>query len=301
MYHNLKERFWWIGMKKDIASHVSKFLHCQRVKAEHQRLAGMLQPFLIPEWKWEHITVDFMVGLHQSVLKNEAIWVIVDRLTKSVHFLPIRIMYSLTKFSTVYIKEIIRLHGTPVSIIFDRDPRCVSHFWNKLQKALGTTLKFSTAYHSQIDGYSDTRRRDREFQIGDRVFLKISPTRGVIRFGKQGKLNPRYIGPFEILKRIGFVAYCFALPPELSNVHNMFHISMLHRYPEHVVDYENLEVQEDLSYEEQFVQILDRRDQILRNKTIPLVKVLWRNHRVEEATWETESQMQAKYPHLFEK
>ncbi|XP_028061588.1 uncharacterized protein LOC114265047 [Camellia sinensis] len=152
--------------------------------------------------------------------------------------------------------------------------------------------------------YADTQRRDLEFQIGDHVFLKISPTRGVIRFEKRGKLNPRYIGPFEILKRIGSVAYRLALPPELSNVNNVFHVSMLRRYlrdPEHVVDYENLEVQEDFSHEEQPVQILDRRDQILRNKTIPLAIVLWRNHRVEEATWETESQMRAKYLHLFEK
>ncbi|XP_028089004.1 uncharacterized protein LOC114289467 [Camellia sinensis] len=102
---------------------------------------------------------------------------------------------------------------------------------------------------------------------------------------------------------IGHVVYRLALPPELSNVHNVFHVSMLRQYlrdSEHVVDYENLEVQEDLSYEEQPMQILDRRDQVLRNKTIPLVKVLWRNHRVEEATWETENQMRAKYPHLFE-
>ncbi|XP_028077877.1 uncharacterized protein LOC114279800 [Camellia sinensis] len=116
--------------------------------------------------------------------------------------------------------------------------------------------------------------------------------RGVIRFGKRGKLNPRYIGSFEMLERIGLVAYRLTLPPKLSSVHNVFHISMLHRYlrdPEHVVNYVNLEVQEDLSYEEQPAKILDRRNQVLRNKTIPLVKVLWRNHRVEEATWETES------------
>ncbi|XP_028097060.1 uncharacterized protein LOC114296930 [Camellia sinensis] len=98
------------------------------------------------------------------------------------------------------------------------------------------------------------------------------------------------------------MAYRLALPPELSNVHNVFHVLMLRRYlqdPEHVVDYEDLKVQEDLSYEEQPVQILDRRDYVLQNKTIPLVKFLWRNHRVEEATWETENQMRARYPHLF--
>ncbi|XP_028071098.1 uncharacterized protein LOC114273494 [Camellia sinensis] len=156
---------------------------------------------------------------------------------------------------------------------------------------------------SRQKSYADTRRWDLEFQIGDHVFLKILPTRRVIRFGKRGKLNPCYIGPFEILERIGPVVYRLALPPELSNVHNVFHVSMLRRYlrdPEDVVDYENLEVQEDLSYKKQSVQILDCRDQVLRNKTIPLVKVLWRNHRVKEATWETESQIRAKYPHLFE-
>ncbi|XP_028098161.1 uncharacterized protein LOC114297879, partial [Camellia sinensis] len=143
---------------------------------------------------------------------------------------------------------------------------------------------------------------DLEFQIGDHVFLKISLTRGVIRVGKRGKLNPRYIGPFKILERIGPVAYRLSLPPELSNIHNVFHVSILRRYlrdPEHVVDYGDLEFQEDLSYEEQPVQILNRHDQVLRNKTIPLVKILWRNHRVEGATWETESQMRTKYPHLF--
>ncbi|XP_028053010.1 uncharacterized protein LOC114257448 [Camellia sinensis] len=102
---------------------------------------------------------------------------------------------------------------------------------------------------------------------------------------------------------IGLVAYRLALPPKLSNVHNVFHVSMLQRYlqdPEHVIDYENLEVQEDLSYEDQPVQILYRRDQVLQNMTITLVKVLWRNYHIEEATWETESQMRAKYPHIFD-
>ncbi|XP_028104428.1 uncharacterized protein LOC114303512 [Camellia sinensis] len=131
---------------------------------------------------------------------------------------------------------------------------------------------------SRQKSYADTRRRDLEFQVGDHVFLRISPTRGVIRFGKRGKLNLRYIGPFEILEMIGPVAYRLALPPELSNIHNVFHVSMIRQYLrdlKHVVDYEDLEVQEDLSYKEQPVQILDRHDQVLRNKTIPLVKVLW--------------------------
>ena len=140
------------------------------------------------------------------------------------------------------------------------------------------------------------------FEMGDHVFLKISPRRGLMRFGKSGKLSPRFIGPFEILERIGEVAYRLALPPQLFGVHDVFHVSMLRKYepdPSHVLDWTDLEVDEDASYEERPVRVLDRRDQILRGKTIPLVKVLWKHHGVEEATWEHELEVQEKYPDLF--
>ncbi|KAL5554017.1 hypothetical protein UlMin_041418 [Ulmus minor] len=123
----------------------------------------------------------------------------------------------------------------------------------------------------------------------DSVFLKVAPMKGVMRFGKKGKLSPRYIGPFEILERVGKVAYKLALPLELSVVHNVFHVAMLRKYvldPSHVLESELIEVREDLTYEEQPVQVLDRKDKTLHNKIILLVKVLWRNHKVEEATWE---------------
>ncbi|KAL5555163.1 hypothetical protein UlMin_037399 [Ulmus minor] len=155
---------------------------------------------------------------------------------------------------------------------------------------------------SRQKSYADRRRRPLEFQVGDLVFLKVAPMKGVMRFGKKGKLSPRYIGPFEILERIGKVAYKLALPSELSTVHNVFHVSMLRKYisdPSHVLKSEPIEIRENLTYEEQSVQILDRKDKALRNKVIPLVKVLWRNHKVEEATWEREDGMRAKYPHLF--
>ncbi|KAL5563735.1 hypothetical protein UlMin_033482 [Ulmus minor] len=115
----------------------------------------------------------------------------------------------------------------------------------------------------------------------------IAPMKGVMRFGKRGKLSPRYIGPFEILEKVGRVAYRLALPLDLSSVHNVFRVSMLKKYvpdPTHVLEHEPIEVHEDLTYEEQPVQILDRKEKTLRNKAIPLVKVLWRNHKVEEAT-----------------
>ena len=140
------------------------------------------------------------------------------------------------------------------------------------------------------------------FEVGDHVFLKISPRRGLMRFGKSGKLSPRFIGPFEILERIGEVAYRLALPPQLSGVHDMFHVSMLRKYepdPSHVLDWTDLEVDEDASSEERPVRVLDRRDQVLRGKTIPLVKVLWKHHGVEEATWERELGVREKYPDLF--
>ncbi|KAL5541756.1 hypothetical protein UlMin_009466 [Ulmus minor] len=113
--------------------------------------------------------------------------------------------------------------------------------------------------------------------------------KGVMRFEKKGKLSPRYIGPFEILEIIGKVAYRLDLPFELSSVHNVFHVSMLKKYvPDlsHILEHESIEVQEDLTYEEKPIQILDRKEKTLRNKVIPLVKVLWQNHKVEEATWE---------------
>ncbi|GAV64994.1 Chromo domain-containing protein [Cephalotus follicularis] len=123
-----------------------------------------------------------------------------------------------------------------------------------------------------------------------------------MRFGKKGKLTPRFIGPFEILERVGPVAYRLALPPSLVDVHNVFHVSMLRKYhpdPSHVLQWEPLELRTDLSFEEIPIRILDRRIKQLRSKTIPLVKVLWQYHEVEEATWVREDDMQAKYSQLF--
>ncbi|XP_038985472.1 uncharacterized protein LOC120111701 [Phoenix dactylifera] len=156
---------------------------------------------------------------------------------------------------------------------------------------------------SRQKSYADNRRRELEFQIGDHVFLRVSPTKGVMRFGVRGKLSPRYVGPFEILDKVGEVAYRLALPPALSSVHNIFHVSMLKKYvpdPSHVVAYEPLHLQEDLTYEEFPVRIVDRKDQVLRHRTIPFVKVQWNNHTEREATWELEEEMKVKYPQLFE-
>ncbi|XP_071906072.1 uncharacterized protein [Coffea arabica] len=375
MYQDLKSLYWWKNMKKEIAQFVQTCLVCQQVKAEHQKPSGLLQPLEIPEWKWENITMDFVSGLPRTQRGHDAIWVIVDRLTKSAHFLPINMKYPLEKLARLYLDEIIRLHGIPVSIVSDRDPRFVSRFWQKMQEVLGTKLNFSTTYHPQTDGqsertiqtledmlrtcvldfgenwskfltlvefaynnsfhssiqmapyealygrkcrspicwdevgerkildtttvswieeanekvklvrqriqtaqsrqksYADNRRKDLEFTVGDM------------------KLQPRFVGPYKIIQRVGNVAYKLELPPSLSRIHNVFHVSMLKKYhpdPSHVLQPENIEIDETLTYEERPVKLLDRKVKELRNKQIPLVKVLWKNHGVEEATWEVE-------------
>ncbi|KAL0544048.1 hypothetical protein IC582_019159 [Cucumis melo] len=360
------------------------------------------QPLSIPEWKWENVSMDFITGLPRTLRGFTVIWVVVDRLTKSAHFVPGKSTYTASKWAQLYMSEIVRLHGVPVSIVSDRDARFTSKFWKGLQTAMGTRLDFSTAFHPQTDGqterlnqvledmlracalefpgswdshlhlmefaynnsyqatigmapfealdgkccrspvcwgevgeqklmgpelvqstneaiqkirsrmhtaqsrqksYADVRRKDLEFEVGDKVFLKVAPMKGVLRFERRGKLSPRFVGPFEILERIGPVAYRLALPPSLSTVHDVFHVSMLRKYvpdPSHVVDYEPLEIDENLSYVKQPVEILAREVKTLRNKEIPLVKVLWRNHWVEEATWEREDDMRSRYPELFE-
>ena len=146
------------------------------------------------------------------------------------------------------------------------------------------------------------RRRPLEFEVGDHVFLKVMPKRGVVRFGKRRKLSPRFIGPFEILERIGTVAYRLALPPSMIGVHEVFHVFMVRKYtpdPAHVVDWEQIEIDTDGTFEEGLVCIVDSRDRVLRRKTVRLVRVLWRHCGVEESTWEREDTMRATNPFLF--
>ena len=155
MYQDLKVSYWWFGMKRDVSEFVSKCIVCQKLKAEDQVPSGLLQPIRILEWKWDRITMDFVVGLPLTGRKHDSVWVVVDRLTKSTHFLPVRIDYSLDKLAELCISEIVRLHGIPISIISNRDPRFTSRFWGKLQEALGTRLNFNTAFHPQTDGQSE--------------------------------------------------------------------------------------------------------------------------------------------------
>ncbi|GKD37382.1 putative nucleotidyltransferase, ribonuclease H, partial [Tanacetum coccineum] len=326
-------------------------LALQRFNIEHQRVSGLLQPLDIPTWKWDQISMDFVTGLPRTFKKNNAIWVVVDRLTKSAYFFPIQQGYSVSKLAEIFQQEIIRLHG--------------------LQNAWGTRLKFSNAFHPRTDGQTKRtiqtledmlrscalewtgnwdeylclvefayniswhasikgapfellyRRKCRApicwNEVGERVIEgpdlvevtnekvaiakeKLKEARGVRRFGMKGKLSPRFIGPFEILDRVGEVSYHLALPSQLSHVHNVFHVSILRGYnyhPYHVVQYPFDKIREDLSFAEEPEAILDRQERIMRKKTIPLVKVLWKNHPEREATWENEEIMRTGYPHFF--
>jgi transposase InsO family protein len=285
-----------------------------------------LQPLKIPEWKWEEITMDFIVGLSRTQKGYNSIWVVVDRVTKVAHFIPVNTTYSGARLAELYISRIVCLHGVPKKIISDRGSQFTSRFWEQLHDSLDTKLRFSTAYHPQIDGqtertnqvledmlracaiqygtswdkclpyaefsynniyqanlkkspfealygrkcrtplywdqigerqvfgpdifeeaeqlvqqvrenlrvaqtrqksYADVRRRDLAFAVGDHVYLKVSPMRGIRRFNVRGKLAPRYIGPFKVLEWKGEVACRLELPPNLSGVHDVFHVSQL--------------------------------------------------------------------------
>jgi transposase InsO family protein len=150
--------------------------------------------------------------------------------------------------------------------------------------------------------YADVHRRHLEFQEGDHVWLRVSPVRGVHRFGVSGKLSPRYIGPFQIQNRVGLVAYELGLPPALSRVHPVFHVSQLRKYvrdPSHCIDHSDLYLDENLNYNEGPMRILDRKEQKLRNRTIAVVLVQWGRHSEKEATWELETKIREQYPELF--
>ena len=155
MYQDSKEQFWWHKMKREIGSYIAKCDICQRVKAGHQRPAGLLQPLQIPEWKWDSVGMDFITGLPTSSRGNDSIWVIVDRLSKVTHFLPVKTTYQSSQLAELYIARIVSLHGVPKNIVSDRGTQFTSRFWKKVQEGLGPRLDFSTAYHPQTDGQTE--------------------------------------------------------------------------------------------------------------------------------------------------
>jgi hypothetical protein len=155
MYQDLRRNFWWTRMKREIAKYVSECNRCQRIKASHLKVSGTLQPLPIPSWKWEDISMDFIIGLPNISQKHDSIWVIIDRLTKVAHFLPVHTTYTAKKYAKVYLDQIIHLHGVPKTIISDRGAQFIARFWEQLQSSLGTKLIRSSAYHPQTDGQTE--------------------------------------------------------------------------------------------------------------------------------------------------
>ena len=155
MYQDICRQYYWSGMKRHIGNFVRRCLTCQQVNAEHQKPAGLLQLLEVAEWKWEHVTMDFVTHLPRTPQRHDAVWVIVDQLAKSAHFLAVRMIFSLERFCRLYIREIVRLHGVLVTIVSDRDPRFTTHFWKSFQKAMGTRLTMSTSFHPQTDSPSE--------------------------------------------------------------------------------------------------------------------------------------------------
>jgi hypothetical protein len=320
------------------------------------------------------------------------------------HFVPVKTQHQTERLAELYVEHILRLHGVPKSIVFDRGPQFVAKFWQSFHKLMGTTLSYNTTFHPQIDGqtervnqvledmlracaltydtdwersllpfaefsynnnfqaclrmapfealygrkcrtplawsevgertlfrpaiieeaeeklekvrenlritqsrqksYADKRRMELTFAVGDSVYLKVSPLQGTKRFLVNGKLAPRYVGSYQITKRIGSLAYQLALPETMAGVHLVFHVSQLKKSEKEVeekqVPMELLDLQDTLEYAEHPEKILDQAVKETRRTTIPFCKVLWSNHSEREVTWEKEDDLRKEYPHLFE-
>ncbi|GKC09095.1 putative reverse transcriptase domain-containing protein [Tanacetum coccineum] len=314
MYQDMKKLYWWPNMKADIATYVSKCLTCAKVKAEHQRPSGLLVQPDISQWKWDNITMDFVMKLPKSSQGYDTISMIVDRLTKSVIFVSMMETDPLEKLARIYHASI---KAAPFEALYGRkchSPVCCAEVGEVqltgpeiVQEITEKSIHFKQRIQATRDrqkSYADLKHKTIEFQVGDRVMLNVSPCKGVVRFGKWGNLSPRYVGPFKVLAKVGAVAYKLELPQELSWVHNTFHVSNLKKcYADKplAVPLDGLHIDDEPHFVEEPVEIMDREVKRLKQSRIPIIKVRWNSRRGPEFTWEREDQFRKKYPHLFTK
>ncbi|GKA53191.1 putative reverse transcriptase domain-containing protein [Tanacetum coccineum] len=299
------------GMKRDIATYVSKCLTYLKVKDEHQRPSGLLQHPEIPEWKWDNITMDFIMKLPRSKSGHDTIWKAVGtRLDMSTAYHPQTDGQSERTIQTLEDMLgacVIDFSGSwdvhlPSPVMWAEigesrliEPELVQETTDKVV-LIKEKLK---AARDRQKSYVDNRRKPLEFEVGDRVLLKVSPWKGMVHFGKKGKLAPRYVGPFEILKRVRPVAYRLRLPEELSSVHDTFHVSNLKKCLADAnlhVPLDEIKIDKTLHFVEEPVEIMDREVKSLKRSKIPIVKVRWNSKCGPEFTWERDDKLKAKYP-----
>nr|GEU73316.1 putative reverse transcriptase domain-containing protein [Tanacetum cinerariifolium] len=278
MNQDMKKLYWWPNMKADIATYVSKCLTCAKVKAEHQRPSGLVVQPKIPEWKWDNITMDFFTKFPKSSQGYNTILVIVDRLTKSAIFTPIRETNPMYKLARIYLKEVVTRHGILVSIISDRDPseRTIQTLEDMLRAC---AIDFGKGWANHLPlvefSYNNSYHASIKAAPFEALYGRKCP---VVHFGKWGKLNPWYVGPFKVLERVGDVAYKLDLSKELSRVHNTFHVLNLkkcHADEPLAILLDGLHVDDKLHFVEEPVEIMDREVKRLKRSRIPLVK-LWK-------------------------
>ncbi|GKB25671.1 putative reverse transcriptase domain-containing protein [Tanacetum coccineum] len=284
MYHDLKKLYWWPNMKAIIMKYVGKCLTCSRVKAECQKPSGLLVQLEIPMWKWERITMAFVIKLPKTANGHETIWVIVDRLTKSAHFIPTRATYSMETLTSCHasIKEALfeALYGqkcrspvcwAEVGDVQFKGPEIIQETTEKIMQI----RQHLQAARDQQRSYTNVKQKPLEFQVGDHVMLKVSPRK---------------------------VAYKLELPEELSNVYNTFHVSNLKKCLSDeslIIPIKELQPDDKLNFVEEPIEIMDREVKQLKRSRIPIVKVRWNSKRGPKFTWEREDEIRAKYPHLF--